>query len=62
MNKGTYWVLSRQTFKPGITNVRIPLQYALPWAKEDFSGSNFIILSDLQNEIDNTRFILSSEF
>lgn len=54
-NKGTYWVLSRQTFsvsEPQLININ-----------PESSEQNFSLYQNFfQNEIDTTRHILDSEF
>ena len=54
-NKGTYWVLSRQTFsvsEPQLVNIN-----------PESSEQNFSLYqSSFQNEIDSTRHVLDSEF
>lgn len=55
VDKGTYWVLSRQTFS--ITDPK------LSSLNPEASDNNFrLFLSHFQTEIDTTRYVLGSEF
>jgi hypothetical protein len=62
LNKGDYWLLSRQTFKVGVTPVEHPKAYTFPWYESEIDAKDTLIRSYLQNEIDKTRYILRNEF
>lgn len=63
VDKGTYWVLSRQTFKPEVTsNLQILDQYTVPESQELLSPFDKALIDSLQHETDETRFLLKNSF
>lgn len=61
VDKGDYWVLSRQTFK--IKN-NYPDQTDIPYSDLQYIliDAPLTIDQTMQNQIDNTRYILNNEF